>query len=540
MISIWPAASRLSCIHPQTILSTCHKVDILAARLAQRSICSYSTSALPWRMTQSLFTASPSRIMIYSSSRTIYGSGIRTLTSSQIITRYEDVPQSYSDTEGLPFSVTPLRQEDVFAIFGKGIDASSANRLLSVLHGQRVAGTLGDPDAPGSANPYEERARQVGLAWLRENVPVDEIRSAGLQAEKELAAMGMDIGADSERLALYRPNSVPVEKQEVYGRSVLDAVRVGKENQLDELEQEQKSQPDGISQNTGPPEVIRPGSRVELRRPGENPKLKYYLERAKILPDTPPEMSIYQRLWPSGLVVVGVLLGCIVFSQVYKPPRRSSRFMPEIPPAAATFIGIFLINLGIFMLWHHPPAFRMLNKYFVTVPGYPYALSMVGNMFSHQTFSHLAVNMAVLYFVGTRLHDEVGRGNFLAIYFGCGAVGSFVSLTSWVLRGSFISASLGASGAISGVIAAYLWTISGESVSMFGVFPPDSWPGIPAIAVLALMIGIDAFAVTRWNKVPVTMDHWAHLGGYAAGIGSAELLKMKARRRKARNRKARI
>jgi rhomboid-like protein len=39
------------------------------------------------------------------------------------------------------------------------------------------------------------------------------------------------------------------------------------------------------------------------------------------------------------------------------------------------------------------------------------------------------------------------------------------------------------------------------------------------------------FCLTKWNKTPITLDHWAHLGGYAAGIGAAELLKMKARRR---------
>jgi rhomboid-like protein len=44
-------------------------------------------------------------------------------------------------------------------------------------------------------------------------------------------------------------------------------------------------------------------------------------------------------------------------------------------------------------------------------------------------------------------------------------------------------------------------------------------------------MGSDIYCLTKWNKMPVTLDHWAHLGGYAAGIGAAELLKMKARRR---------
>ena len=477
-----------------------------------------------------------SRIPTASHLRTGFGIGVRTFSSRRIITKFEDLPENYNDAEGLPFSSNPLRKEDVFAIFGKGIDTNSANRLLSVLHGRRVAGTLADPDAPGSLNVYEERARQIGLAWLRKNVPVDEIRSAGIAAENQLANMEAEVVADSERLGLYRPNSIPRERKDMYGKSVLDAVREQKERELDEKEAREAremSQADEIRQNTGALEVSTPRSRVELRRPGENPRLKYYLERSKILPNTPPEMTIMQRLWPSGLLVVGVVLACIIFSQVYRPPKRSDRLMPEIPPAAATFISLFLVNLMIFGLWHHPPAFRLLNKYFITTPGYPYPLSLVGNIFSHQTFSHFAMNMAVLYFVGTRFHDEVGRGNFLAIYVGCGALGSFASLASWVIKGNFVSSSLGASGALAGIIAAYLWLNSGEAVKLFGIFPPDSWPGIPSVAFLMLLIGSDVYCLTKWYRMPVTLDHWAHLGGYAAGIGAAELLKIKARRKAA-------
>lgn len=460
--------------------------------------------------------------------------GIRTYTRKRIIIKFEDLPQSYSDDQGLPFSVEPLRKEDVLAIFGNGIDVPSANRLLSVLHGRRVAGTLADPDAPGSLNPFEEQARQIGLAWLRKNVPVDEIRSAGLQAEKRLAEMEAELVADSERIGLWKPNSVPRGKNNVYGKSVLDAVREQNEKAHEERERAQKAQADEIRQNTGTLEVATPRSGVTvLRRPGQNPHLIRYLERQKILPAMPSDLNAFRRLWPSGLLVLGVVLGCIVFSQVYRPPKRSNRLMPEVPPAGATFIGLFLINFAIFAFWHHPPAYRFLNKYFMTTPGYPYPLSLIGNIFSHQSFSHFVVNMAVLYFVGTRLHDEIGRGNFLAIYLACGALGSFASLASWVAKGNFVSSSLGASGALAGIIATYLMLNSSEKVKLLGVFPPDDWPSIPSVAFLALLIGMDVFCLTKWNKTPVTLDHWAHLGGYGAGIGAAELLKIKARRRKA-------
>jgi rhomboid-like protein len=532
MNSLWPAASRLLCRQPGALLSKCRKVDSLAARLARISICPYSTLGSSWRGSQQSKAVSSSPVP-RSSPRMRFGPGIRTYTWKRVITKFEELPKSYRDDEGLPFNVEPLRKGDVLAIFGIGIDASSANRLLSILHGRRVAGTLADPDAPGSLNPYEERARLIALAWLRDNVPVDEIRSAGLQAEQQLATMEAELLADSERIGLWKPNSVPRGKKDVYGRSVLDAVREQKEKEFDERERAQKAQAEEIRQNTGTLEVATPRSKVVLRRPGENPRYKYYLERqSSYLPNALPEMNAFQRLWPSGLLVAGVVLGCIVFSLVYSPPKRSARLLPDIPSAGATIIGIFLVNLTVFGLWHHPPAYRFLNKYFMTTPAYPYPLSLVGNIFSHQAVSHFAMNMAVLYFVGTRLHDEIGRGNFLAIYLACGALGSFTSLTSWVMKGNFVSSSLGASGALAGIVATYLWLNHGKPVMVLGMELPDSWPNFPSTAFLALLIAVDVFALTRWNKTPVALDHWAHLGGYGAGIGAAELLKMKARRRK--------
>lgn len=54
------------------------------------------------------------------------------------------------------------------------------------------------------------------------------------------------------------------------------------------------------------------------------------------------------------------------------------------------------------------------------------------------------------------MHDDIGRGSFLAVYFATGALSSYFSLTVNVLRRFLISASIGASGAVMGVIATWL------------------------------------------------------------------------------------
>jgi rhomboid-like protein len=44
----------------------------------------------------------------------------------------------------------------------------------------------------------------------------------------------------------------------------------------------------------------------------------------------------------------------------------------------------------------------MLNRYFISVPFKPHPLSIVGNVFSHQQFRHMALNMLMLWFIGTK------------------------------------------------------------------------------------------------------------------------------------------
>lgn len=55
----------------------------------------------------------------------------------------------------------------------------------------------------------------------------------------------------------------------------------------------------------------------------------------------------------------------------------------------------------------------------------------------------------------TIVHDEIGRGNFIALYLGAGVFASFVSLTSRVLLNHISVMSLGASGGVSGLVAAW-------------------------------------------------------------------------------------
>lgn len=140
------------------------------------------------------------------------------------------------------------------------------------------------------------------------------------------------------------------------------------------------------------------------------------------------------------------------------PPARADRLWPNISLSWATILGIAATNVFVFALWRaFPPAWRILNRYFVNVTALPSTFSMLGSMFSHQQVLHLAVNMGFLIFIpiAATLHEEVGRGTFLAIYIASGLLGSFAPFAYWTLRGQLTMTSLGASGAVFGVLAAY-------------------------------------------------------------------------------------
>ncbi|KAL1844662.1 hypothetical protein VTK73DRAFT_2071 [Phialemonium thermophilum] len=114
-------------------------------------------------------------------------SPVRTfLSSSPVIRDYVDLPPNYDDATGLPFRSRDLDEREVLGIFGPGISAASANRLLRILHGRRVAGTLDDPLVQVNTMPYTKQQQDAALAYLRARVPVDEVINAGLRAEDEL------------------------------------------------------------------------------------------------------------------------------------------------------------------------------------------------------------------------------------------------------------------------------------------------------------------------------------------------------------------
>ena len=468
---------------------------------------------------------------------------ISTSSNYVVITSYIDLPPDYKDKDGLPFSKRDMPAEEVVAVFGSGLSTTSANRLLRILHGRRVAGTLEDPEVQVHTCMYSSKARKIALEYLRMKVHVDEVTNAGLRAEDELAVLEgtEEDGVEKEGTESERPFNLRFKlfkedaqrENSLYGKSAFDAIRARNLARREEMLKRQEEEEAKRKKEQEEAEILG-----GLRERGEmavgqvrvpSAKMQEWLKKGTSDLEAPPEMTKRDRILPSAVVVCLVTSLLVAYATYYRPLKRSDRLFPDIPPAAATVGALVLANLAVYIAWRIPPLWPFLNRYFILTSATPVAGSLFGSMFSHHAISHLATNMLVLWLVGTRFHDDVGRGDFLATYVAAGSIGFLGSLASLVLRNQLLLTSLGASGAVYGVTAAYFWMHRFEGFKLFGL-PPDPMNGVPGLAFIGLVVGLNVAAMFSKRT---NLDVASHLTGLAVGMAAGRMLELKkeARRR---------
>ena len=157
-------------------------------------------------------------------------------------------------------------------------------------------------------------------------------------------------------------------------------------------------------------------------------------------------------------------------------------------------------------------------------------LPLVTCMFLHGGFLHIIGNMLFLWIFGGNVEDRLGSFTYLIFYFICG-IGSGLSqaIFSW---GSHVP-SLGASGAISGVLGAYLIFFPASRiltlVPLFIIFflaRIPAWIFIGLWFVVQFLSGISPTASAKGGGVA----WWAHIGGFLLGVIFALILRPSQKR----------
>ncbi|MGI9146186.1 MAG: rhomboid family intramembrane serine protease [Chloroflexota bacterium] len=161
--------------------------------------------------------------------------------------------------------------------------------------------------------------------------------------------------------------------------------------------------------------------------------------------------------------------------------------------------------------------------------------TLVTSMFLHGGFLHIASNMLYLFIFGDNVEDRLGHVRFLLFYLVCGVA---AGLTHIAVNANSGVPSIGASGAIAGVLAAYLRLFPHSRVRTLIFVGPIIL--VPRIAAAFLIIfwfgtqflsGITSLGVATEQTSGVAV--WAHIGGFIAGLIVLQILWPRAQRRAA-------
>lgn len=142
-------------------------------------------------------------------------------------------------------------------------------------------------------------------------------------------------------------------------------------------------------------------------------------------------------------------------------------------------------------------------------------MTMLTSMFMHGGWMHLLGNMWFLWIFGDNVEDRIGHVGYLVFYILCGMAGDVAQI---LVTPSSTIPSIGASGAIAGVMGAYMMLYPDARIKMFfgelWLFTAD-WPAWMVIGEWWLMQFFFA-AIVRDNSSHI--GYLAHLGGFLAGF----------------------
>lgn len=176
-------------------------------------------------------------------------------------------------------------------------------------------------------------------------------------------------------------------------------------------------------------------------------------------------------------------------------------------------LGLLVANVAVsgYTLMSDPSLLRDLSFRPVRIIRHGEYHRLLTSGFVHTGLTHLAFNMITLFFFGPLLEGVLGPGRFLALYFGSEICAQAVTFARH--RNDESYASVGASGAISGVLFAFALFEPFAMLYVFLVIP------MPAIVFAFLYVAISIYALDQPASGPMgQIAHEAHLGGAIGGV----------------------
>ena len=208
------------------------------------------------------------------------------------------------------------------------------------------------------------------------------------------------------------------------------------------------------------------------------------------------------------------------------------------PTRITPVVTYALIGLNVFIFLYEislsPPQLEAFVRAYAVVPNQltagfqgegaliPPLLTLVTSQFLHAGFLHLGGNMLFLWVFGNNIEDQLGHIKFLVFYLACGVL---AALAQWFFSMESTIPALGASGAIAGVLGAYILRFPKAKILTLiplGFFITTF--RIPAIFFLGFwfvqqaLYGIASLQVeSNVGMESGGVAYWAHAGGFVFG-----------------------
>ena len=190
------------------------------------------------------------------------------------------------------------------------------------------------------------------------------------------------------------------------------------------------------------------------------------------------------------------------------PISEANKFLYDfgfVPSCVADYFGVATHANPLAMRLACPPDHREPVQVFTA-------------MFVHAGWAHIFGNMLFLWIFGDNVEDRMGHGRYLLFYIVCGLV---AAITQIAMATSTTLPSVGASGAIAGVLAGYL-ILYPKAIVQVVILPLFFLPFfVPAVVLIGVWFLMQLFAgvleLGQTTTAGSGVAWWAHVGGFACG-----------------------
>jgi membrane associated rhomboid family serine protease len=211
----------------------------------------------------------------------------------------------------------------------------------------------------------------------------------------------------------------------------------------------------------------------------------------------------------------------------------------ENPTRITPYITYGLIGMNVLVFFHEVSLSNaQIEQFFQLYAVIPRELTnnfaaewttLFTSQFLHGGWWHLISNMLYLWIFGNNIEDRLGHFKYLIFYLSCGAL---AALCQWVIGINSGIPSLGASGAIAGILGAYIIRFPDTrvlSLIFLGFF--FTTVRIPAVVVIGLFFVQNVISGLANLQAAANMSvetggvaYWAHIGGFVFGVILGPLL----------------